>query len=53
MLLPFLKIDLVCLNLKFFLELKIIFFIVSGAFSAVQIFLESVFPCDGNKSIHT
>jgi hypothetical protein len=30
-----------------------ILIIVSGTISTVQVFLESVFSCDGNKSIHT
>lgn len=28
-------------------------FIVSGIISAVQVFLEPVFSCDGNESVHT
>jgi hypothetical protein len=27
--------------------------IVSGAVSTIQVFLESIFSCDGNKSVHT
>lgn len=30
-----------------------ILFIVSGTISTVQVFLESVFSSDGNKSVHT